>query len=232
MSPDQRPPLIVIASPHERNDATEAGVRQRLANCEVIRLRDREALSRAALDPMAPSYVFFPHWSWRIPADIHTRFSCVVFHMTDVPYGRGGSPLQNLIVRGHRETMLSALHCVEEVDAGPVYLKRPLSLVGTAEEILRRAAAVIEEMIVEIVETRPVPVTQVGPVVTFERRTPADGDLAPLTEVEQAYDHIRMLDGEGYPSAFLLTPSLRFEFRDARRDQDFVDARVRIWKRP
>ena len=42
--------------------------------------------------------------------------------MTDLPFGRGGSPLQNLIVRGYKETMLSAIKCVGEVDAGPIYI--------------------------------------------------------------------------------------------------------------
>jgi methionyl-tRNA formyltransferase len=51
----------------------------------------------AALDPR---YVFFPHWSHRIDSAIFERFECVIFHMTDLPFGRGGSPLQNLIARG------------------------------------------------------------------------------------------------------------------------------------
>lgn len=51
---------------------------------------------------MKPRYVF-SHWSWMIPKEIWSNFNCVVFHMTDLPYGRGGAPLQNLIVRGHKK---------------------------------------------------------------------------------------------------------------------------------
>ena len=51
-----------------------------------------------------------------IPTEIFTSFECIVFHMTDLPYGRGGSPLQNLIVRGHKKTKVSALKVVKEVD--------------------------------------------------------------------------------------------------------------------
>jgi methionyl-tRNA formyltransferase len=69
----------------------------------------------------APRYVFFAHWSWKIPRAVYEAHECVIFHMTDVPFGRGGSPLQNLISRGIYETKLSALRCVEEMDAGPVY---------------------------------------------------------------------------------------------------------------
>ena len=94
-----------------------------------------EALSLARLESLAPRYVFFLHWSWKVPEEITSAFECVCFHMTDVPYGRGGSPLQNLIAEGQRETQLSALRMTQEMDAGPVYLKRPLSLEGGGEEI-------------------------------------------------------------------------------------------------
>ena len=89
---------------------------------------------------LVPRYVFFLHWSWRVPAEIVDGYECVCFHMTDVPFGRGGSPLQNLIVRGYRRTKLTALRMVEAFDAGPVYLKADLSLAGSAEEIYLRAS--------------------------------------------------------------------------------------------
>jgi len=38
--------------------------------------------------------------------------------MTDLSYGRGGSPLQNLIVRGYKDTMISALWIEKELDSG------------------------------------------------------------------------------------------------------------------
>jgi methionyl-tRNA formyltransferase len=172
--------------------------------------------------------VFLTHWSWRIPPEIHERWECVIFHMTDVPYGRGGTPLQNLIVRGHRETRISALRCTEGLDAGPVYLKRPLSLQGSAQDIYEQANAVIEDMIVELVTSRPAPVPQSGEPVVFPRRTVADGDLRDIASVAQAYDHIRMLDAEGYPPAFLETDHLRLEFGRARLREGRIVADVTI----
>jgi methionyl-tRNA formyltransferase len=40
--------------------------------------------------------------------------------MTDLSYGSVGSPLQNLIVAGHEQTLFSALRMVAEMDADPV----------------------------------------------------------------------------------------------------------------
>ena len=62
-----------------------------------------------ALTRIDPEYIFFPHWSWVVPAEITEKYECVCFHMTDVPYGRGGSPLQNLIALGHKETMNNSI---------------------------------------------------------------------------------------------------------------------------
>jgi methionyl-tRNA formyltransferase len=220
---------VVVATPHDRFDAVERRLREE-AGLEVVRLRAREALDASALARIGPSYVFFPHWSWKIPAEVYDRFECVIFHMTDVPYGRGGSPLQNLIVRGHESTMLSALRCVAEMDAGPVYLKRPLSLLGTAEEILMRAGDLIGEMIVEIATTGPAPVAQSGEVVAFRRRTPADGALDDVATLAQAYDLIRMLDADGYPRAFADVGPFRLEFDRAslRLGEILADVRIRL----
>jgi len=219
---------IVIASPHSRNDALQISLQRIFPNRNIVRIRSPQELLCASLERLAPEYVFFPHWSWIIPCDIFSRFECIIFHMTDLPYGRGGSPLQNLIVRGHLETKLTALKCVSELDAGPIYMKRPLSLLGTAEEILRRASDVIEEMIVEIVNSHPSPTLQYGDVVEFKRRKPKDGNIAELVDLENVFDFIRMLDADGYPHAFIDTNNLHLEFTGATLSEDYVDAKVRI----
>ncbi len=225
-------PVIIIATPHHRHDPLEDHLRERIREYSVVRVRDKSELSLGALERLDPTLLFFPHWSWLIPEEIHLRFECVMFHMTDVPYGRGGSPLQNLIVRGHHVTTLTALKCVKEVDAGPMYLKTSLSLGGTAEEILVRAAALMEEMIIEIVRRRPTPVAQEGEVVEFKRRRPEDGDLAPLIQLQQVNDCIRMLDAEGYPPAFLKTEHLHLEFTAPRLSEGYIEATVRIREKP
>ena len=90
-------------------------------------------LTVESLEKIKPKKIFFPHWSHIIKPEIFEHYECVIFHMTDLPYGRGGSPLQNLIVRGHKETKISALRCKAGVDTGPIYMKRPLGLEGTAQ---------------------------------------------------------------------------------------------------
>ncbi|RLQ22217.1 methionyl-tRNA formyltransferase [Seongchinamella sediminis] len=175
-----------------------------------------------------PRYIFFLHWSWIVPEEIWGQYECVCFHMTDVPFGRGGSPLQNLIVRGFKSTKLSALRMVAELDAGPVYTKRDMVLSGSAEEIYLRASLISFEIIRWMVERNPLPTEQSGEVVTFERRKPDQSALPNGSDLESLYDYIRMLDAEGYPNAFLQHGKFRIEFRSAEFDGEMISASVLI----
>ncbi|GAB4276493.1 MAG: hypothetical protein Kow0056_06990 [Coriobacteriia bacterium] len=186
-----------------------------------------EDLSVAAMRRIDPRYIFFPHWSHIIPEEIHSQWECVIFHMTDVPFGRGGSPLRNLIVRGIYETKLSALRCISELDAGPVYAKRDLCLHGSAEEVYLRASAIAEEMIAWIVAEEPEPVPQVGEPVVFERRRPEQSRIENM-DLIRVFDHIRMLDADGYPAAFIEIDGLRIEFTRATLRSGKVVAQAEI----
>lgn len=168
-----------------------------------------------------PDYILLPHWSYIIPSEITDNWECVVFHMTDLPYGRGGSPLQNLIVRGHKETKISAIQVTEKLDGGPVYIKRPLSLEGSAQEIFVRCADIIfQEMIPVLLTEKVVPKPQDGEPVIFKRRKPEDGEITSDMEVDKIYDYIRMLDAEGYPRAYIDFGDYRLEFAKAELSSD------------
>ena len=175
-------------------------------------LAERGQLTPDCVHGISPRYAFFLHWSWIVPEEIIDNYECVCFHMADVPYGRGGSPLQNLVARGHRETKLSALRMVRELDAGPVYMKEPLSLEGGAEEIYIRATRLCAKMIECIVREEPEPQPQEGEVIVFERRTPDQSEIPKLPDELALFDFIRMVDAEGYPKAFLEHKGFRYEF--------------------
>lgn len=198
----------------------------------VFIFKDIEKLNSDLLKTINPEYVFFPHWSWIIPEVIYEKYRCVVFHMTDLPYGRGGTPLQNLILKGFDKTKISALKVAKELDAGPVYAKQNLSLKGSAGEIYKRASAIIfNKMIPDIIKKSPLPKKQSGKIVLFKRRKPGQSNMQSLKNIGAAYDFIRMLDAEGYPKAFIETPYLKLEFSNAKKRQDNVFANVKITKK-
>ncbi len=177
---------------------------------------------------LKPRYIFFPHWSNIVPESIIDAYECVCFHMTDVPFGRGGSPLQNLIARGYKSTMLTALKMTATLDAGPVYFKRHLSLEGSAEEIFCRASILSVQMMTEIVEEEPLPKPQEGEATFFSRRKPAQSEIPADAAPEILFDHIRMLDAPGYPHAFLRHGDWRLTFTKARLVGAAIEARARF----
>lgn len=185
-------------------------------------------LEAEMLRPPDVRAVFFLHWSTKVPSETLASVSCVNFHMTDLPYGRGGSPLQNLIAAGHDQTMLSALLMTAEFDAGPVYGKRPLALAGTAEEIYIRATELSCDIIEAMVSDWPKPEPQLGEAHVFRRRTPEQSRIEGFQGLAALHDLIRMLDAEGYPHAFLEHAGYRFEFRRSARYDGRIEADVRI----
>lgn len=178
-----------------------------------------------------PRYIFFPHWRWIVPETIYKSFECICFHMTDLPYGRGGSPLQNLIIRGHKSTKLTALKMEKELDGGPIYAKMTLTLKGNAEQIYMRSSRMMWGIIKEIIMTNPEPVPQLGEVVNFSRRKSGDSLLSLELDYEELYDYIRMLDAPGYPKAYIDINDYRLEFEQAIFENNELSARVKFYKR-
>jgi methionyl-tRNA formyltransferase len=178
-------------------------------------ISNRRGLEYGTIFDLSPRYIFFLHWSWKVPAEIVSNYECVCFHMTDLPYGRGGSPLQNLIVRGHRKTKLTALRMVGDFDAGPVYMKEDLCLEGSAEEIYIRASHLSAKMIRHIIDKEPMPKPQEGEPTVFQRRHPEQSEISDVPNLQDLYDFIRMLDAAGYPRAFLEYRGFRYEFSRA-----------------
>jgi methionyl-tRNA formyltransferase len=191
-------------------------------------INSKEELNSTKVNQIKPKYIFFLHWSWTVPDEIINNFECVCFHMTDVPYGRGGSPLQNLITRGHKRTKLTALRMTSELDAGPIYLKEDLCLEGNAEEIYIRAGSLSAQMIERIIRENLQPEPQMGEVVEFKRRKPDESEVPELPTLESLYDFLRMLDAEGYPRAFIKNKGFRYEFSRAGLYHDRIIADVKI----
>ena len=219
---------LIVANSNPILKELEVNLQQ---NFDILAIHNKEDLSIDLARKVNPEYIFFPHWSFIIPKEIFSEYQCIVFHMTDLPYGRGGSPLQNLIERGHKTTKISAIIASDGIDTGEVLLKKDLALYGSAEEIFIRAGQVIEQIIKDIILQKPKPQPQEGEITIFKRRKPHQSRIEDFDSLERLYDHIRMLDAEGYPKAFFETDKFRFEFSRAALKQDCIITDVRITKK-
>ncbi len=190
-----------------------------------------EKLTVDFLSTISPRYVFFPHWNWKIPNSIIERWECVVFHTAPLPYGRGGTPIQNLILRGFQKAPVNALRATAELDAGPIYLSEDVELTGSLSEIFERISRVVPRMIRQIIEVQPEPVEQVGSPEVFTRRAPRESEIKEEDSLKEIYDKVRMVDFEGYPRAYVNFGDNRITFSSASFRNDTLSARVEIKRR-
>lgn len=222
----------IILSEKEWNKELVSLLQNHFKELEWRLINDKTDFNIESLEKINIDKIFIPHWSHIIPKEIFNKYECIVFHMTDLPYGRGGSPLQNLIIRGFKETKISAIKVEQGLDTGPIYLKTKLLLNGTAKEIFERSTKIIYKMILKILENQITPVPQKGDPVIFNRRKPEESNIIELNEIHQIFDFIRMVDCDGYPKAFIENEFIKFEFTQAKmKSKDEILANVRIFKK-
>lgn len=192
--------------------------------------QSKDELSIEALVEFKPDYVFFTHWSWIVKNAIHESFNCVVFHTAPLPYGRGGSPIQNLILEGFDKTPVCAIKMTRELDSGPIYASSYISLAGSLKDIFSRLNVAVNDLIVEIIENNPSAVPQRGEPHIFKRLTIEDNRIPMGLELGAIYDRIRMVDHKDYPNAFITYDNIKIEFSNAKIVNDTLEVACVIKK--
>jgi methionyl-tRNA formyltransferase len=198
------------------------------SSLNIIEIKTKNELNLELLETINPRYIFFPHWNWRVDSEIFERYECVVFHTAPLPFGRGGSPIQNLILRNIEKTPVCALRMTEILDGGPIYDSIEVSLDGTITEIFSKIAVCVEKLIIKICQKNIKPKEQSGDVVTFNRLTYADNELSSEYTIKQLYDRIRMVDGLDYQRAYINFGKNKIEFTEAHLDKNYLIAKIKI----
>lgn len=178
---------------------------------------DKKKLNSYFLKKINPKIIFFVHWSTIIPKEIYLSYNCITFHTSNLPYGRGGSPIQNLILRNIKNTYICAIKTEKYIDAGPIYLKKKLSLNGSLNEIFIKISKRIEVMINSLIKKIPKPKKQTGKIVKFKRLKNKNLLRNKNLSLNKIYDHIRMLDHNNYPRTFLKLGKFKFSFSKVKK---------------
>lgn len=196
----------------------------------IIEINTKADLNLELLEKIKPRYIFFPHWSWKVDSAIFERYECVVFHTAPLPFGRGGSPIQNLILNNIKKAPVCALRMTELIDAGPIYDYEEVTLDGTITEIFSNIAFCVEKLIVKICQKNIKPQEQIGEVVSFNRLTYADNELKSKYSIKELYDRIRMVDGEGYESAYIKFGDYKIDLTDSQIKNNEIFAKIRLYR--
>jgi|TARA_B110000495_G_scaffold177325_1_gene169330 methionyl-tRNA formyltransferase len=168
-----------------------------------ILLNSPKKLTFSFVKKLNPEFIFFPDWSWIIPEKITSNYKCVCLHESNLPKFRGGSPLQNQIIRGITKTKTTAFFMSKGIDEGDIILQQDLSLSGRMDEIFLRMIENDFKIIEKIILGNYKLTKQKGRRSIFKRRKPEESELdSSPHSLEYFYNFIRMLD-DPYPNAFI-----------------------------
>jgi methionyl-tRNA formyltransferase len=129
-----------------------------------------------------------------------------VVHESDLPKGRGWSPIAWQVLEGKQSIPVALFEACAEADAGPVYVRDSIELDGTEllPEIREKQAHTTAEMICWLLAQWPdiEGCPQEGAPTYYRRRTFDDDRLDPDKTLAEQFDHLRILDNERYPGWF------------------------------
>jgi len=172
------------------------------------------------LEKIKPKMIFFPDWSWIVPADILKNYRCVCFHESNLPKFRGGSPIQNQIIRNIKKTKTTAFLMNDGLDTGDILLQKSLSLEGSLDEIFERMILNDYQMIIKIIKGNYKIKKQRGKPTVYKRRKPEESELKNLNQSKKfLYNFIRML-ADPYPNAYLKIGKQKIVFKSAKLEKN------------
>lgn len=130
----------------------------------------------------------------------------LVVHASDLPRGRGFSPLTYQILEGCNHIPVCLLEATEPVDSGPVIYREYIEYEG--HELIDELRSKLGDMTVELCLRfmgEPVPPQgqpQQGEPSFYPRRRPADSSLDPIRTIAEQFSLLRTVDNDKYPAYF------------------------------
>jgi methionyl-tRNA formyltransferase len=150
---------------------------------------------------------FFLGCSRIVPAEIlrRNRLNLVV-HGSDLPQGRGFSPIPWQVLEGRNRIPIVIFEAEETLDSGPIYFKDVIDLDGTEllDEIHVKTWEKIETLVKKFLEHHRTvsPQPQQGAPSFYPKRSRKDDELDPNKTLAAQFDHLRIVDNEHYPAWF------------------------------
>lgn len=149
-----------------------------------------------------------------VPAAVRDRYRhTLVLHGSDLPEGRGMSPVVWQVLEGREEFTVSLLDAADPFDTGDVWAKRrfrvPVAAVAAEIDAALFAAEIeLMDWALEHCDAQQ-PVPQSGEATYYARRRPEDSRVDPDRSIAEQFDLMRVSDPERYP-AFVELRGRRF----------------------
>lgn len=134
--------------------------------------------------------------------------SVVVVHESDLPRGRGWSPMTWRILNGEKSMILTLFQAAEKVDSGVIYGTREVALSGveTLTELreiqISQSFDLISEFVGDFPNSLNKAQAQIGAPTYFRRRTKIDSYCNLDSTLDSIFDLLRVSDPHRYPVYF------------------------------
>lgn len=130
----------------------------------------------------------------------------LVIHESDLPKGKGWSPVTWQILEGQKIIPVTLFEAVEGVDAGPIYLQENIEFNGLEliDEIRFKQGEKTIELAYNFVKNyRGIKSkSQEGESTFYKRRRPEDSRIDIEKSVREQFNLLRVCDNERYPAFF------------------------------
>lgn len=179
---------------------------QRLAD-EIAKRGDRVCLLRSYVELDQPTIAFYLSCLKIAPPEALAKARVnLVAHASDLPSGRGFSPIVWQILEGASVIPIRLIYADKEVDSGDIVLSDEISLDGHElnDEIRDRLGERIVEMCLRYLDAET-PTTgrrQEGEPTWYRRRRPRDSALDPSRTIADQFELLRVVDNDRYPAFF------------------------------
>lgn len=178
-------------------------------NHNIYIIRNKEQYNEDVIKDFKPDIILYYGWSWKISSSILNEFISIMLHPSPLPKYRGGSPIQNQIIRGEKVTFATLLKMTEVMDGGPIIAQKEISLEGHITDIFGRLTEAGIDLTIDILTHGISYKNQEESLATvYKRRKPIESEIT-LDEIknqssEYLYNKIRMLE-DPYPNAYIRT---------------------------
>ncbi|MFH1780315.1 MAG: formyltransferase family protein [Candidatus Micrarchaeota archaeon] len=176
---------------------------------ELLLIEKKEDLTLERVNEFKPDLFFLVGWSWIVSKELFEKYLILCLHPSLLPKYRGGSPIQNQIINGEKNTGVSLFKVTAGLDEGDLYGQEKVSFEGHLSEVLDRISESGLRLYRKIIADYPNLKSfkqDSAKATVFKRRKPEESELT-LGKVigmsaEQVFDFVRALE-DPYPNAFI-----------------------------
>jgi methionyl-tRNA formyltransferase len=137
---------------------------------------------------------------------LHLNQNNLVIHESDLPKGKGWSPLTWQVLEGKSKITVTLFEAGLAIDSGKIYEKIFIDLDGTelVDELRQKQADATFKLIFNFMFNFPnkIAVKQSGEATFYPKRTPKDSKLDISKTILEQFNLLRVVDNERYPAYF------------------------------